>query len=242
MRQEYGGAILPFALSFFLLFGCSPAQRIEENPDQADEDAIEKTVPGQHIESSSASSSKQQEQKPPLALASLAPYLGEWSGIWSAMIPRFSVSDMRLTSSRPLQAAITDALVNHEDILTKQEELDFPILFPSEDGKTVIYISPGDTPDTEVAIIKPFANLYGRHLYCGTPCSYDSAVWIDNAHVVITGFSQYYPANGEERCTETTLCTIVPTLHVFDLDAKTIALYQGPEVEAEIFLGNRIER
>ena len=135
-----------------------------------------------------------------------------------------------------MKPSITAPLVEHEDILALQETLDYPILFPAQDGQTVIYISPSDAPDTEVAIIKPFANLYERHLYCGTPCSYDSAVWIDNAHVVITGFSQYYPANGEERCTETTLCTIVPTLHVFDLQNGTMTEYWGPEVDETMFL------
>jgi len=135
-----------------------------------------------------------------------------------------------------MKPSIAAPLVEHEDILALQGTLDYPILFPAQDGQTVIYISPSDAPDTEVAIIKPFANLYERHLYCGTPCSYDSAVWIDNAHVVITGFSQYYPANGEERCTETTLCTIVPTLHVFDLQNGTMTEYWGPEVDETMFL------
>lgn len=135
-----------------------------------------------------------------------------------------------------MKPSITAPLVEHEDILALQETLDYPILFPSEDGETVIYISPSGEPDTEVAIIKPFANLYERHLYCGTPCSYDSAVWIDNSHVVVTGFSQYYPASGEERCTETTLCTVVPTLHVFDRTNNTITEYRGPEVDEAVFL------
>jgi len=241
MGQGYVRAILPFALSLLLLFGCSPAQRVEEDPDPADADAIEETVPGQHIESSSASSSKQWEQKPPLTLASLAPYLGEWSSIWNTMIPGFVVSDMRLTSSNSLQATITDALVNHEDILTKQEEIDFPILFPSDDGKTVIYISPGDEPDTEVAVIRPEQNLYERHLYCGTPCGFDSAIWIDNDRVVITGFSEYHPPSGEERCSEGTICTFVPLLYLFDFGIKTVTRYEGQEVEAATFLNVEAE-
>lgn len=135
-----------------------------------------------------------------------------------------------------MKPSITAPLVEHEDILALQETLDYLILFPSADGQTVIYISPSGEPDTEVAIIKPFANLYERHLYCGTPCSYDSAVWIDNSHVVITGYSQYYPSDDEERCTETTVCTVVPTLHVFDLQNETVTEYRGPEVNETTFM------
>ncbi len=158
------------------------------------------------------------------------------------MIPDFNLTMMQKVSTKSMQPDIVDPLVDHEDILEEETMVDYPILFPSEDGNIVVYISPNLEPDTEVAIIKPNENVYERHLFCGTPCAFDDAMWVDNEHFAVTGFSEYHPANGEERCTVGTPCTFVPTLYIFDLNAKTISLYQGPEVDAEVFLGNRIER
>ena len=79
--------------------------------------------------------------------------LTDWIQAWKAFLPEFGISSMQKIRSSAMKPSITAPLVEHEDILALQETLDYPILFPSEDGQTVIYISPGDAPDTELANI-----------------------------------------------------------------------------------------
>jgi len=235
--QELFGRMI-FALPLFFLVPLFLSACAPNGEDGNDEPDIISSSSSSIV---SSSSSQKEDVKPPLTLSSLAPYLTEWTSIWSAMIPGFTVESMHKTSTKEMKAQISDALVNHEDILARQKELDYPILFPSNDGKTLIYISSGEEPDSEVSIIRPDLNLYERHLFCGTPCGFDSAVWVDDDHVIITGFSEYYPPNGEPRCSEGTICTFVPVLYLFDLGAKTITRYEGAEVEAAIFLNMGVE-
>ena len=223
-------------VALLLLSSCAQTEAPEDEFPSSSSSSSTTSVTSSSFALSTTSSLSSSSSAAPLPLSAMGGALVDWAQAWKVFLPAFGMSSMQKVRSSAMKPSIAAPLVEHEDILALQGTLDYPILFPAQDGQTVIYISPSDAPDTEVAIIKPFANLYERHLYCGTPCSYDSAVWIDNAHVVITGFSQYYPANGEERCTETTLCTIVPTLHVFDLQNGTMTEYWGPEVDETMFL------
>jgi len=228
------------ALLALFLISCSSStpQEIEETPLGEEGETV---TPEVETSSSSSSSSTVQESSsspaaPSVSLSSFSPHLSEWQAAWGSRIPGFNLSTLKRVQTKTLKAESIDALVEHESILAKQDELDYPILFFSEDEKTIVYISPSGEPDSEVAIIKPDLNLYERHLFCGTACAFDSAVWMDNERFAVTGYSEFHPSSGEERCTETTPCTFVPTLHVFDITAQTISKYEGPEVDAAVFM------
>ncbi len=90
-------------------------------------------------------------------------------------------------------------------------------------------IRPAFEPDLAVGLIDLKNKKWKQVVMCGTPCTFNDVAWIDNNTFVVVGHSEYYPKNGEERCTINTKCTYVATLHIFDLSKNKITLYYGPE-------------
>lgn len=169
-------------------------------------------------------------------LTSLANDLTDWAAAWQEFIPGFEPSQMQKIQSGPITPDISDPLELHENILDLQEEFPYSILFPSPNFMKVVFVSPSGSPDSAVAILSPEENLYERVLFCGTPCAFDGAVWIDDEKFVVTGYYEIHPdqMNG---CMGDELCTVVPTLHVFDLNKNSVTEYYGPEVESDVFFG-----
>lgn len=64
-----------------------------------------------------------------------------------------------------------------------------------KDGKVAIM---GGSPDSEAAVYGFSPNGRTRVLFCGTPCHFDDAVWLDNNIILIAGYSneinqQFHP-------------------------------------------------
>lgn len=65
----------------------------------------------------------------------------------------------------------------------------------NKDGKVTMQ---GGGPDSEVAVYGLTPNGRTRVLFCGTPCHFDDAVWLDNNVLLIAGYSneinkQFHP-------------------------------------------------
>jgi len=86
----------------------------------------------------------------------------------------------------------------------------------------------------EMLSFPPCEKDFSSLLFCGTPCAFDGAMWIDDEKFVVTGYSEIHP-NQTEGCIGDQPCTIVPTLHVFDLADGTVTEYSGSEVSADVF-------
>lgn len=171
------------------------------------------------------------------SLTSLSSDLSDWIAAWQQFNPEFSLSQMNKMRSNTIQPDISEPLELHEYLLDMQEEYPYSILFPSPDLMTVAYVSPSGSPDSEVAILKPEENLYERVLFCGTPCNFDGAMWIDNDRFVVTGYSEIH-SNQRNGCIADQPCTVVPTLHIFDVVNGTVIEYAGPEVNAAAFFSH----
>ena len=84
--------------------------------------------------------------------------------------------------------------------------------------------------DSGVALADLKNNTWKRLMFCGTPCHFDDAAWINNDVFVVVGESEYYEEN---YCLNNNPCPRVATLHVFDLSTNVVTLYYGPPIEKE---------
>lgn len=166
--------------------------------------------------------------------------LPEWKSYWQKVIPGFDISSFKKIrestivieeypydlSKNKLRESIYIYSPDKTKILDPKGGME---LF-EKDGKVLEAYD----VDSSVKLIDLKTNKFKQILSCGTPCGFSGAMWIDNNTFVVVGRSEYYPENGEIRCTIDTKCTDVATLNVFDLSKNSSTLYYGPEVDQEI--------
>lgn len=162
-----------------------------------------------------------------------------WINLWRQAIPGFKVSSFRKISEETIkpdveypyspsqQSKLREIIYAYSPDKTKFVDTRGGMELYEENGK----LKAAFDIDSDVGLIDLKSNKYNRLLFCGTPCGFDDAIWIDNNIFVVVGQTEYYPANGEERCTVNTKCTWVATLHVFDLTKNIVTLYYGPEID-----------
>ncbi len=87
--------------------------------------------------------------------------------------------------------------------------------------------------DSGVALIDLRSKEYKRLLYCGTPCGWDEARWLDNHSFVVAGSEEdaSYKNVPGTRFNPGHL----PTLHLFDLSKNEVTWYKGSPVTGATF-------
>ena len=80
--------------------------------------------------------------------------------------------------------------------------------------------------DAAVVLVDLRRRLSMGLLFCGTPCGFDDAVWVDNDTFVVTGWSEQWDTCGEGD----PRCTYVALLWVYHLSANRVSKYIGPQV------------
>ena len=162
-----------------------------------------------------------------------------WINLWQGIISEFNVATFKEVNEKSIVPDMESAYdVSQQDKLyeliyvyspdkTKFVNPRLGMELYNEDGKIKAALG----VDSGVTLVDLKNKQWKRLLFCGTPCSFDDAVWIDNNIFAVVGHSEYYPETGEERCTVNTKCTRVATLHVFNLSKNIVTLYYGPETE-----------
>ncbi|MDD5110317.1 MAG: hypothetical protein PHI63_03805 [Patescibacteria group bacterium] len=167
-----------------------------------------------------------------------------WVSYWQKITPNFSLDNFQNVSSRSI-----GVLRNYlYDGTTAQEKLRKKIIIYSPDRTSFVdpygsmqltevngTVRAAFDADSSVTLVDTASSVAQQLLFCGPACGFDDAIWIDNNTLIVLGSSEYYPENGEERCIEGTMCTVVATVHVYDLTNDTVTLWYGPEVDRDIF-------
>lgn len=93
----------------------------------------------------------------------------------------------------------------------------------------------GFGPDHGVALGDLKTNQLKILLFCGTTGNYDNGLWLDNDQFVITGFTEYFPKNEEEKKVLDNKVYYVALLYFFNLARNKMTVYYGPKVEGNFF-------
>lgn len=180
----------------------------------------------------------------PKQLEVTAPVINEklslWVRMWKEIKPDFSIASFTKISEQrivPEETArgefpadeIKDFMRVYSPDRTKFVDAHASVGLTLENG----VLTPMFEPDSSVELTDLQNKTVRRLLFCGTPCGFDDAVWIDSETFAVVGHTEYYPPSGEVRCTVDTTCTYVATLHVFDLRQGKVSLYYGPESETQ---------
>lgn len=167
--------------------------------------------------------------------------LPEWKSYWQKVIPGFSFSSFTkvrestiATEEYPYDLSknkLRESIYIYSPDKTKIIDPKGGVELYEENGKVLEAYD----VDSSVKLIDLKINKWKQVAMCGTPCGFSGAMWIDNNTFVVVGRSEYYPENGEDRCTNSaTKCTDVATLVIFDLSKNSSTLYYGPEVDQKI--------
>lgn len=166
-----------------------------------------------------------------------------WVDLWRQAVPGFEVSKFSKTGEGAIKSESPDGSSCGSPQPNQLREIMY-VYSPDKtrfvDPRVYLYLSEnngkiegGFDADSAVALFDLRSNECKRVLFCGTPCGFDDAVWIDNNRFVVVGDHEHHPKN-EERCAVNTKCTWVASLHVFDLSANVVTVYVGPETESRI--------
>jgi hypothetical protein len=124
----------------------------------------------------------------------------EWEGYYASKHPSFSLSKFNETNA--YQTEITTRTVtlskqyydNYGRLLEYNKDssrfLDiFSYGWIIEKGKDGGLVAREGEPDKEAAVVDPKTGKRSRLLFCGPACSFEKAVWIDEATVAIMGLT-----------------------------------------------------
>ncbi|MFA6393221.1 MAG: hypothetical protein WCW54_04015 [Candidatus Paceibacterota bacterium] len=166
--------------------------------------------------------------------------LPEWKSYWQKIIPGFDISNFKRIRESTIVAEeypydlsknkLRESIYIYSPDKTKILDPKGGVELYEENGKVLEAYD----VDSSVKLIDLKTNKWKQVAMCGTPCGFSGAMWIDNNTFVVVGMSEYYPENGEIRCTIDTKCTDVATLNVFDISKNSSTLYYGPEVDQKI--------
>lgn len=168
---------------------------------------------------------------------SLLPKLTSWVQVWRHAIPVLAADSLRRTSSAPFKFDYAWAGAGHvaEDVRTRAlidvlspdsaHSLDFDMYLDfdrDDDGK----IAPMREPDS-APVLADFKNdTLWRVSFCGTPCFYDGAYWVNSDRFALTGATQ----TGEQA--DGPWCAF---LEIYDLRSRRITRWLAPAVNAAAF-------
>ncbi len=81
--------------------------------------------------------------------------------------------------------------------------------------------------DTEVEVIYLKTRTRQRLMFCGTPCWFHDAVWLNNDILVVPGSGEALPTGCPGSPAP---CPYVPEMYVVDFKQGTVTWYTGPQV------------
>jgi hypothetical protein len=154
---------------------------------------------------------------------SLAPQLAAWVEVWRHAVPGFAPESLARGASSPfafdygwpVHGGEPSGRVRERaliDVLSPDSahSLDFDMYLDfdrDENGKTRILREPDSAP-----VLADFgSDTLWRVAFCGTPCFYDGACWVDAARFALTGATRSGPqADGPWQ----------PFLEVYDLNGR----------------------
>uniref|UniRef100_A0A7C6ECW2 LapA family protein n=1 Tax=candidate division WOR-3 bacterium TaxID=2052148 RepID=A0A7C6ECW2_UNCW3 len=93
----------------------------------------------------------------------------------------------------------------------------------------------GYGPDHGVALGDLKTNQLKVLLFCGTAGNYDNSLWLDNDNFVVTGFTEYFSQNEEEKQALKDKVYYIALLYFFNLSKNKMTVYYGPKVEGKFF-------
>ena len=118
------------------------------------------------------------------------------------------------------------------------DEIAYPMWVHSPDGTKAIstYLSLGE-PDSSLDIYNRDGQKGVERLRsCGTPCGDSGALWLNDDQFVFLQSYEYYPPEGEIRCTVDTICTYVLGISLFDLKEHVEIQYISSEMSSRLQL------
>lgn len=148
-------------------------------------------------------------------------WFSKWQGI--------TLEEFYLSSSEPI-----DALYRQTP---EEERLNSPItyryIFSPDRSKFIDYLASFGEPDSSVDIYNRNSDGVLENLrFCGTPCGFDYAFWIDNDRFVIFGRMEATDSDGNQKCDvpeDWDTCYDQLTIDVYDLQKNTVAHYLSGE-------------
>jgi len=213
LRTLFGvlpGTVVSLLLAAALLAGCSPTPR-RKSPVPSAADTLSNGLP-----------------------LALRPKLADWMKVWRYAIPRFELDSLSAKGTadflfgadwagagRPQDGVRSRALV---DVLSPDSthSLDFDMYldFDATGGPNgMLEREPDSAP-----ILADFArDSLWQVGFCGTPCSYDGAYWVDNARFALSGSTETGDQLDGPRA---------PFLDVYNLLSHRRTRWLGPPVDA----------
>ncbi len=181
--------------------------------------------------------------------------LGEWFQWWRTFTPGLDLKLFRKTRSGPLNRvqdyyersydpskpppfkgwtaedeALRRPLYIYSPDRTKFIDPDIYLDLAKEDSQ----IEAGWDVDSAVALGDLSRRVWITLLFCGTPCGFDDALWINNDTVAIAGWSETgFPKCGDQY----NPCPIAPILWLYELSTGLMTEYEGPAVPEETLAG-----
>jgi hypothetical protein len=156
----------------------------------------------------------------------------KWIAMWQNMIPDFAVSGMTASDEKDItyyyegayENTLPDFFVKYVSFSPDQTKyilINNPEYFHEEAG---VLVFDGGEPDVYVNVIDTTGKTVKQVMQCGTPCTFDDAVWIGDSAFIVAGSSE----NGMMEKT--------PAIWFFDLGTNKTQYFSYPTgVSYEVF-------
>jgi hypothetical protein len=153
-----------------------------------------------NISRAPAGPSQPQEDDPLFAEMKKHPDFKAWVGKWREVDPYVSVAEFTRMQADAIRTAGPDAAVTPSPGLLA-EPLASRFVWSPGKSRFVDYLSRFGEPDSSLEV---FSRDGGGKLetiaYCGTPCRFDGAFWLDDDRAVVLGIEEGLKADGTPLC------------------------------------------
>lgn len=162
---------------------------------------------------------------------------GDWFDIWrnidrDVRPDRFTVQGRNTFAWSPAESLSVYSSL-HSMTLNDR----FPLLARSPDSMKALdpYLTwdGGFDADVGVAMIDFRDSTWGRLMYCGTPCSFEGAVWITGSSFAVVESRRERRGKGTTEAPDSSIA--FPLVHIFDLFDSSRTVYAGPSVPESLY-------
>jgi len=150
----------------------------------------------------------------------------EWFALWKEMVPGFRL-DVFIWHRRDKMEDLSWPLYEEGVPRSHVEEKLENCIFSPDGSKCVSPYWCWGEVDSCVMVVDIDMERLRRVSFCGTPCRFDDAVWLDNSRFAVAGAHNEYSGKNRVKW--------FAEMSVYDLDTGKVTSYQGPPATHEDF-------
>jgi len=142
----------------------------------------------------------------------------------NSVIPGFTRTTMMLSSEHAIERVPRGTATPDSPLSATIARA--PARAVSPDGTQTLALIAGEEPDSEVLLVARNGEAQ-RVLFCGTPCRWTHATWVDADRFVVAGFEEAFTETGEPACEEGAALCVQPVYYLFDLRGENVIRFTG---------------